>query len=73
MLIDKRKGDDNLLTAYRLLCMLDTAGKSLEKLIRPWLLEVIPNDGDLSPRQYDFPAKESMIKFCGKKSDRRCD
>ena len=57
-LIEKRKGDDN--PTYRPLCMLDTAGKLLEKLIRPRLLEAIQEAGGLSPRQYSFTENKSI-------------
>ena len=37
VLIGKEKGDANSASAYRPLCMLDIAGKVLEKIIRPRL------------------------------------
>ena len=37
VLIGKMKGDPNTACAYKLLCMLDTVGKVLEKLMKPRL------------------------------------
>ena len=60
-LIPKGKGDPELPSSYRPLCMLDTAGKVLEKLIRSRLAEAIRAAGDLSPRQFGFRAGRSTI------------
>ena len=54
VLIGKRKGELNSADAYRPLCMLDTAGKLLEKIIRPRLQSAIQAAGGLSDRQYGF-------------------
>lgn len=53
-LISKGKGPADAPSSFRPLCMLDTAGKLLEKLLRPRLQEAIRAGGDLSPRQYGF-------------------
>ncbi|CAK9823296.1 Retrovirus-related Pol polyprotein from type-1 retrotransposable element R1 (Fragment) [Anthophora retusa] len=52
----KRKGKEQLtdLSAYRPICMLDTAEKLLEKIIRPRLLTTFQAAGDLSDRQFGF-------------------
>lgn len=54
VLINKGKGDPELPSSYRPLCMLDTAGKVLEKLIRSRLTAAIKAAGDFSPKQYGF-------------------
>lgn len=54
MLISKNKGDPKSPGAYRPLCMLNTTGKLLEKLIKPRLTTAIQAAGDLSGRQYGF-------------------
>ena len=54
MLIDKGKGDPNSASGNRPLCMLDTAGKVLEKLIRPRLQAAVTAGGDLSDKQFGF-------------------
>lgn len=61
VLIDKGKGDKTSPSAYRPLCMLDTAGKLLERLIRQRLQEAIRESGDLSRRQYGFRSNKSTI------------
>lgn len=50
MLISKGKGDP----VYRPLCMLDTAGKLLEQLLKPRLNKAIYAMGELSQRQHGF-------------------
>ena len=50
-----------LASAYRPLCMLDTAGKVLEKIIRPRLQSAIQTAGCLSDRQYGFRPVFSTI------------
>ena len=60
-LISKGKGDPELPSAYRPLCMLDTAGKVLEKLIRGRLAEAIRAAGDLSARQFGFRTGKSTV------------
>lgn len=61
VLISKGKGDPGQPSAYRPLCMLDTAGKGLEKLIRSRLQTAIAAAGDLSPRQYGFRSGRSTV------------
>jgi hypothetical protein len=61
VLVKKGKGDPKLPSSYRPLCMLDTAGKLLEKLIRERLTAAIRSAGDLSPRQYGFRRGLSTI------------
>lgn len=66
-LISKGKGDPDLPSLYRPLCMLDTAGKVLEKLLRSRLLAAIRDSGDLSLAQYGFrkggSTVEAILKF----------
>ena len=60
VLIGKGKGDLNSAGAYRPLCMLDTTGKLLEKIIRPCRVQSrLP--GGLSDRQYGFRPGHSTI------------
>ncbi|GJQ83619.1 hypothetical protein Trydic_g19943, partial [Trypoxylus dichotomus] len=54
VLITKKQGDPDDPSTYRPLCMLDTAGKVLERLIRTRLQAVMEDAGGLSPRQYGF-------------------
>ncbi|KAH8380864.1 hypothetical protein KR093_006014, partial [Drosophila rubida] len=54
MLIDKGEGDPATPSAYRPLCMLDTAGKLLERLLKPRLSTAIERAGGLSNRQHGF-------------------
>lgn len=61
VLISKGKGDTRSPSAYRPLCMLDTAGKLLEKLIKPRLDEAINASGGLSNRQHGFRRNRSTI------------
>ena len=61
VLISKGKGPADSPTAYRPLCMLDTAGKLLEKLLKPRLQAAISASGDLAPRQYGFRRGRSTI------------
>ena len=61
VLISKGKGDPESPSAYRPLCMLDTAGKVLEKLIKGRLTDAVRVAGDLSPRQYGFRSGRSTI------------
>lgn len=60
-LISKRKKDPELSTANRLLCMLDTTGKVIEKLISNRLAEAIPAVGNLSPSQFGFRARRFTV------------
>lgn len=61
VLISKDKGDSQVPSSYRPLCMLDTAGKILEKLLKMRLISAIADAGDLSPRQYGFRTGRSTI------------
>lgn len=61
VLISKGKGDITSPSAYRPLCMLDTAGKLLERLIKPRLQEAIRISGGLSNRQHGFRPGRSTI------------
>lgn len=61
VLISKGKGDSSSPSAYRPLCMLSTAGKLLERLIKPRLTEAVKRAGDLSHRQYGFRKGRSTI------------
>lgn len=61
VLINKGKGDPNSPSSYRPLCMLDTAGKLLEKLLKARLQSVIQVAGDLSSRQYGFRKGRSTV------------
>lgn len=61
VLISKGKGDPDLPSSYRPLCMLDTAGKLFEKLIRSRLDSAVEAAGGLSPRQYGFRRGRSTI------------
>ncbi|XP_018792198.1 PREDICTED: uncharacterized protein LOC108970924, partial [Bactrocera latifrons] len=53
-LISKGKGDPGTSSAYRPLCMLDTAGKLLEILLKPRIIAAINDAGGLSERQHGF-------------------
>nr|AMS38369.1 hypothetical protein [Bactrocera tryoni] len=61
VLISKGKGDPNSPSAYRPLCMLDTAGKLYESLLKPRLEAAINEAGGLSPRQHGFRPGRSTI------------
>lgn len=61
VLISKGKGDPQLPSSYRPLCMLDTAGKLLERLIKPRLEDAIRIGGGLSERQHGFRPGKSTI------------
>lgn len=61
VLISKGKGDAESPSSYRPLCMLDTAGKLLERLIKPRLNEAIQASGGLSNRQHGFRPGRSTI------------
>lgn len=61
VLIPKGKGDLEQPSSYQPLCMLDTAGKVLEKLFKTRLTEAIVAAGDLSPHQHGFRARLSTI------------
>ena len=53
-IISKGKGDCHSPSAYRPLCMLNTAGKLLENMIKALLFTAIQTAGDLSARHYGF-------------------
>jgi hypothetical protein len=61
VLISKGKGDPETPSAYRPLCMLDTAGKLLERLLKPRLTQAVQAAGGLSNRQYGFRPGRSTI------------
>lgn len=61
VLISKGKGDPDSPSAYRPLCLLDTAGKLFEKLLKPRLIAAVQTSGDLSDRQYGFRRGRSTI------------
>lgn len=61
VLIGKGKGDPESASSYRPLCMLDTAGKLLEKLIKPRLIQAVTESGGLSDRQYGFRRGKSTV------------
>lgn len=61
VLIGKGKGDPNTASAHRPLCMLDTAGKLFEKLLKRRTLGAVAEAGGLSPRQYGFISGRSTI------------
>ncbi|XP_043642426.1 uncharacterized protein LOC122612710 [Drosophila teissieri] len=61
VLISKGKGDPLTPSDYRPLCMLNTAGKLLEKMIKPRLSAAIERGGGLSPRQHGFRPGRSTI------------
>lgn len=69
VLLSKGKGYSGLPSSFRPLCMLDTAGKLLEKLIKARLLSAIEAAGDLSPRKYGFRAGRSTIDAIRKISE----
>lgn len=61
VLISKGKGDPDSPSAYRPLCMLDTAGKLLEMLLKPRIHAALENAGGLSTRQHGFRPGRSTI------------
>lgn len=61
VLINKGKGDPDSPSAYRPLCMLDTTGKLLERLIKPRLMGAIDTRGGLSERQHGFRPGRSTL------------
>lgn len=60
-LISKGKGDPTHPSSYRPLCMLDSAGKLLEKLLQRRLAAAIETAGGLSERQYGFRPGRSTL------------
>lgn len=61
VLISKGKLGGNLPSSYRPLCILDTAGKGLEKLLQPRILKAVQTAGDLSPQQHGFRRGHSTL------------
>lgn len=61
VLISKGKGDPEAPSSYRPLCMLDTAGKLLERLLKPRVEKAISSRGGLSKRQHGFRPGKSTI------------
>lgn len=60
-LISKGKGDPESPAAYRPLCMLDTAGKLYERLLKPRLKTAVETGGGLSDRQHGFRPGRSTL------------
>ena len=60
-LLSKGKGDPTHPSAYRPLCMLDVAGKLLEKMLKRRLNEAIENSGGLCDRQHGFRNGKSTM------------
>lgn len=65
VLISKGKGDPDSPSAYRPLCLLDTAGKLFERLLKPRLIEAVDAAGGLSERQHGFRPRRSTIGAIG--------
>ncbi|XP_073831444.1 uncharacterized protein [Musca autumnalis] len=61
VLLSKGKGETTEPSSYRPHCILDTAGKLLERLIKPRLNEAIKAAGGLSRRQYGFRPGKSTV------------
>lgn len=61
VLLDKGKGPPITSSSYRPLCMLDTAGKLLEKLIKTRLSTAVEKAGGLSDNQHGFRKHRSTI------------
>lgn len=61
VLIEKGKGGQLSASSYRPLCMLDTAGKLFEKLLKSRLVEAIQTSGGLSNRQFGFRKGRSTV------------
>ncbi|XP_073847500.1 uncharacterized protein [Musca autumnalis] len=61
VLLSKGKSESTEPSAYRPLCMLDTAGKLLQRLIKPRLNEAIQTVGGLSRRLYGFRPGKSTV------------
>lgn len=61
VLINKGKGEQRLASSYRPLCMLDTAGKLLEKLLKTRLEAAIRVAGGLADTQFGFRRGKSTI------------
>ena len=61
LIAKKKDGDPQLPSSYRPLCMLDTAGKLYEKLLRARLRESVDNAGGLHDRQFGFRIGRSTV------------
>lgn len=61
VLISKGKGDPSSPSSFRPLCMLNTAGKLFERLLKPRIEQAIRLKGGLSKRQYGFRPGKSTI------------
>ncbi|XP_073821380.1 uncharacterized protein [Musca autumnalis] len=61
VLISKGKGDPKAPSSYRPLCMLNTAGKLYERLLKQRIEEAIRLKGGLSERQHGFRPGKSTI------------
>lgn len=61
VLISKGKGDPAAPSSYRPLCMLNTAGKLFERLLKPRIEDAIRLKGGLSKRQHGFRPGKSTI------------
>lgn len=61
VLIAKGRGEPHDPSSYRPLCMLNTAGKLLEGLLKPRIQEAININGGLSDRQHGFRPGKSTI------------
>ncbi|XP_035742248.1 uncharacterized protein LOC118450545 [Vespa mandarinia] len=61
VLISKGKGPVGAVSSYRPICMLESAGKLLENLLRPMLHAAMKAARDLAGRQYGFRSGLSTI------------
>lgn len=61
VLISKGKGNPDRAEAYRPLCLLDTAGKLFERLIKSRINKAIEEAGGLSARQHGFRPGRSTL------------
>lgn len=61
VLISKGKTDNMAPDSFRPLCLLDTSGKLLERMLKPRLHAAIEAKGGLSERQYGFRPGRSTI------------
>lgn len=64
-LINKGEGDPETPFVYRPLCMLDMAGKLLERLLKQRLCQAVEESGGLSNQQYGFCAGRSTLGVVG--------
>ncbi|XP_053975327.1 uncharacterized protein LOC128874492 [Hylaeus volcanicus] len=61
VLISKGKGASDSPSSYQPVCMLNTAGKVMEKMLKTRLLRAVQAAGDLSDRQHGFRRGHSTI------------